>query len=218
VAQNEKRELPVLNAGGASRREVLQGLFAGVGASVAWPAAAHTHFPEPVVAAAQAKARSADWKAEFLDPHQLATVTALCARIVPGSEKAHTDRFIDSLLAVDSRERAGRFMNALGAIEGASLSRFQRPFKALSEAQQVELLTAAATAEPGRKDWIWKPGELVKQPERGPETLTLRDHFDTIKTWVVDGYYSSEAGMKELGSTGQMFWAEFPDCKHPEHT
>jgi hypothetical protein len=47
--------------------------------------------------------------------------------------------------------------------------------------------------------------------------VTLRDHFDRIKGWVVDAYYSSEPGLKELGYSGQMFFAEFPNCTHPEH-
>jgi hypothetical protein len=221
VASKEKRELPVVNADGVGRRELLQGLFAGVGASVALPVVAEQTHPThtaPAVAAAQAKAKAADWKPEFLNAHQFATVSLLCARIVPGSEKGQTDRFLDALLAVDIRDRQARFMNALGAIEGAALARFQKSFKSLSEAQQIELLTAASTSEPGRKEWIWKPGEVLKEPERGPEVLTLRDHFDVMKGAIVDAYYSSEAGLKELGYTGRMFFAEFPDCKHEEHT
>ena len=218
MSGNQKRELPVVNPNGVGRREMLQGLFAGVGASVALPVEAHTHAPEPaLIAAAEAKAKAADWKAEFLDAHQLATVAVLCARIVPGSEKAQTERFIDSLLAAGARERSGRFLGALGALEGASLGRYQRPFKGLSEAQQIELLTAASTTEPGRQEWIWKPGEVLKQPEPGPETVTLRDHFDVVKSWVVDCYYSSEAGQKALGGTGQMFWNSFPNCEHGDH-
>jgi len=219
VSGNPKRELPVVNENGVGRREMLQGLFVGVGASVALPAeAAHTHAPEPaVIAAAEAKAKAADWKAEFLDPHQLATVTVLCARIVPGSEKAQTERFIDSLLGAVARERSGRFLVALGALDGAALARHQHPFKALSEAQQIALLTAASTAEPGQKEWIWKPGEVLQQPERGSEKVTIRDHFDVVKNLIVDCYYSSEAGLKSLGSTGQMFWTSFPNCEHGDH-
>lgn len=222
MATNEKRELPVVNANpdGLGRRELLQGLFAGVGATVALPVAGqHVHVTAPALAQAQAKASAPDWKAEFLDPHAFATLGVLCQRIVPGSEKANTDRFIDSLLAVDTRERSGRFLQALGALERASLERHQKPFKSLGEAQQIELLTAASSAEPSRKDWIWTPGEVLKEPERKaePPTLTLRDHFDVLKGWIVDSYYSSDAGMKELGSTGQMFFTTFPDCTHEEH-
>jgi hypothetical protein len=214
---SDKPRVFLLNPNAVGRREILEGLFAGVGATVAFPTTAHTHLTATSVAAAEAKAKSPDWKPVFLDPHQFATVTVLCARIVPGSEKALADRFIDALLAVDSRERQARFLSALGSIEGFAIARFQRPFKALTEPQQVEVLTQAASGEPARKDWIWKPGEVLKQPEKGEEALALRDHFDHLKAWIVDAYYSSEAGLKELGYTGQMFFTAFPNCEHEDH-
>ncbi len=217
MSADKKVALPVVGDG-VGRRELLQGLFAGVGASVALTGeAAHTHVSPAVVAEAQAKAKAPDWKPEFLDAHQLATLGVLCAHIVPGSEKALADRFIDSLLAVESRERQGRFMNALGAIERSAMERFQKPFKMIGAAQQLELLRAAAAGESSRKEWIWKPGELVQPPDEKDAPPTLRDHFDHIKGRIVDAYYSSEAGLKELGATGQMFFTTFPDCEHPEH-
>jgi hypothetical protein len=175
------------------------------------------HAATTAPAAAQAKAKSPDWKPEFLDAHQFATLTALCARIVPGSETAGADRFVDSLLAVDTNDNKGRFLSAMGALEGAALQKFGRPFKALAEPQQVELLTAVSTAEPGRKDWVWTPGTPMVRPDPGPELVTVRDHFDHLKGWIAGAYFSSEAGLKELGYTGQMFFAEFPDCTHKDH-
>jgi hypothetical protein len=221
---SKKRALPVRKEEGLGlgRREVLRGLVAGVGAGVALPGVAgghpvHHHVASPSAEAAQVKAKAADWKPEFLDAHQFATLTALCARIVPGSDRALADRFVDSLLAVETRDRQRRFLSALGAIEGAALSQFGEPFKSLAESQQVETLTRASSGEPGRKDWIWAPGTPVVRPDSGPETVTLRDHFDHLKGWIVGAYYSSEAGLKELGYTGQMFFPSFPDCTHREH-
>ena len=205
---------------GIGRRQVLQGLLAGVGAAIPGATAAHPlaqGAPRPAaVQAAAAKAKAADWKPEFLDAHQLETVQALCERIVPGSLAARSDRFIDALLAVDTRDNKQRFLSALGAMEGEARRRFDQPFKSLSEAQQGEILFAAATDKPGRVDWIWTPGTLMKQPDPGPPKTTPRDHFDNLKQWIAGAYYSSEAGMKELGSTGQMFFASFPDCDHEE--
>lgn len=224
---DEKRTLPVLNQGGAgpaeagvARRRVLQGLVAGAGVALPGVSEAHPmreHAHSSAAETAQARAKAPDWKPEFLDPHQFATLRALCARIVPGSDVAHADRFVDSLLAVDTRERQQRFLTALGAHEGEALRRFARPFKALTAAEQDEVLTAASTAESGRQDWIWTPGTPVAPPPAGPEEVTLRDHFDHLKGWIAGAYYSSEAGLKELGYTGQMFFAEFPDCKHGDH-
>jgi hypothetical protein len=219
---DSKRVLPVVNdrpeAVGVGRRHVLQGLLAGVGAAIPGATAAHPlaqGAPRPAaVQAAAAKAKAADWKPEFLDAHQLATVQALCERIVPGSLAARSDRFIDALLAVDTRDDKQRFLSALGAMEGEARRRFGKPFKSLPEAQQNEILSAAATDKPGREDWVWTPGTIMKQPEPGPPKTTPRDHFDNLKQWIAGAYYSSEAGMKELGSTGQMFFGRFPDCDH----
>ena len=55
------------------------------------------------------------------------------------------------------------------------------------------------------------------RPDSGPEVVTLRDHLDHLKGWIAGAYYSSEAGLKELGYTGQMFFTSFPDCTHKEH-
>ena len=217
-----KRKLPVVNAApdpaGVGRRQVLQGLLAGVSAAIPGATRGHptAHAPASpgAVQAAAAKAQAADWKAEFLDPHQLATLQALCERIVPGSLAARSDRFVDSLLSVDTRENRQRFLSALGAMDSDAARRFGQPFKALSAAQQVEVLDAAAREKPGREDWIWTPRTIVHQPEPAPPRTTPRDHFDLLKETIVNAYYSSEAGLKELGSTGQQFFAAFPDCDH----
>ena len=202
---------------GPGRRAVLQGLLGGVGAGLALPLGAETH---PVhqhladvakVDRAKAQTKDAAWKPEFLDAHQFATLSALAERILPGSVASGSDRFIDQLLAVDSRENQGRFLTALGAFEGESRTRFGRPWKALTEAQQVEVLTAASTmaAEaPPRQG-------RAPAPKPGPGQVGLRDQFDHLKGWIVGAHYSSEAGMRELGWTGQSFFTSFPDCPHP---
>jgi hypothetical protein len=218
----KKHTLPVVNdvpgPSGLGRREVLQGLIAGVGAAIPGATRAHPLAPAETspaeVQAAAARAKAADWKPQFLDAHQLATLQALCERIVPGSLAAGSDRFIDALLAVDTRDNKQDFLSATGALDGEARLRFGHPFKSLTPAQQDQLLSAAATGAPGKEDWTWTPGTPVKPPEPGPAKTTLRDHFDNVKEWIVGAYYSSEAGQKEMGSTGQMFFASFPDCDH----
>ena len=207
----EKKELPMAGVG---RRQVLQGLTV-LGASFAVPGGVEAHLVAPARAAA--KAKGASGPLAFLDAHQFATVSRLCALIVPGSDKAGADRFIDELLAVAGSERQQKFLTAFGAIEGVALERFQKPFKALTEPQQVEILTAASTGPSGGRDWTWEPGKLIERPKEDDESTTLRDHFDFLKRWIADSYYTSEAGLRELGYTGTMLFTEFPDCTHPEH-
>ena len=192
---------------GIDRRKVLQGLLGGVGVGIAGPALGEPHpvqhhLASPsLVAEAEAKAKAPDWKPEFLDLHQHDTLAVLAERIVPGSTQAHSSQFIDRLLSVDTRENQQKFLGSLGAIEGEAITRFRRPWKALTEAQQVEILTAVSTAASGRD-------------AKGPPTL--RDHFDDLKGWIAGAYFSSEIGMKELGYTGAMFFESFPGCTHPD--
>lgn len=210
----EKKQLPMAGPGNVGRREMLQGLGV-LGAGLVAPGGVHAHLVGPARAAA--KAKGAGGALAFFDAHQFATLSRLCALIVPGSDTAGADRFIDELLAVSGTDRKQRFLTALGAIEGLSLERFQKPFKALAEPQQVEVLTAASTGPSGGRNWTWEPGKLIERPKGDPETTTLRDHFDHLKRFIAESYYGSEAGLKELGYTGQMMFAEFPDCTHPEH-
>jgi hypothetical protein len=200
---------PATGAGGMDRRAAIRALAAGMGAGMTLPAVAeshplHRHLSNPsAVAEAEASTAETDWKPAFLDAHQSETLVSLAEQVVPGSTAAGVTRFVDKLLSVDSQENQRTFLNALGAIEGESINRFGRPWKSLTPAQQVELLTAASTAEPGAKD------------ARGHATVTLRNHFDHLKGWISGAYYSSETGMRELGWTGNVFHGSFPGCPHP---
>jgi gluconate 2-dehydrogenase subunit 3-like protein len=214
----EKKTLTVLpplspvsaTPGTMARRDVIRALVGGVGAGMTLPAVAeshpmHRHLTDAaVLSEADAAAAAGDWKPAFLDAHQSATLVSLAEHVVPGSTAAGVTPFVDRLLSVDTPENQGRFLNALGALEGESIERFGHPWKALSPAQQVELLTAASTAAPGAKD------------ASGATRATLRDHFDHLKGWISGAYFSSEIGMRELGWTGNVFHASFPGCPHPD--
>jgi Gluconate 2-dehydrogenase subunit 3 len=220
-----KIELPVLTSeGGLGRRQWLQGLVGGVGAGlVAIPGLAqthpiHAHLADPAtVAAADAKSAAAGWKPEFLDLYQFETLSSLCERILPGAVKLKADRFIDELLSVDTSENQQAFLSALGGIDGEARARYAKPWKALTEAQQIELLTAASTAaapeDAGGRDLRARNAPAAPSDAAGG---SLRGHFEHLKGWVVGSYYSSEAGMRELGFTGNQFYPSFPGCEHPD--
>jgi Gluconate 2-dehydrogenase subunit 3 len=217
--------------GGVGRRHVLQGLLTGVGAGLAVPGLAathplaeHAHHPLRM-ADAQAKARDENGEPECLDAYQVKMLESLSERIVPGAAAAGCARFVDRLLAASKPEDIRTFLTALGAIEGESRSRYGRPWPDLDETQQSELLAAASSQAAGQPDrGFWTPGtpvadylqppvEVPPEGDVGPR-LTLRDHFDHLKGWVVGAYYSSEAGLRELGYTGPAFAESFPGCTH----
>lgn len=200
----------------SGRRKVLQVLAGGVGAGLAAPAGgagAQQHAHAPSAAAAATGAPPAP--ASFLDPHQLETLASLAEAIVPGSTAAGVAPFVDRLLAADTAARQRAFLGALGAIQAESAARHGKPWLGLTEAQRTELLTAAATARPASEARPWAPGQPVLPPPEPPAPPTLRDRFDLLKERIATAYYSSEAGMKELGWTGEMIHAEPPGCRHP---
>lgn len=230
MAKPPKRGVPAHEPAGVGRRQVLQGLLAGAGAglavpgvSEAHPIAGHARRPERIEAARAAAGRE-DGAAELLDASSMEMLGSLAERIVPGAGDAGCARFIDSLLAAGDPEHARRFLTALGAIDAEGRRRFGKRWSDLDEAQQVALLEAASSAEPGRPEVPpWEPGTsvadyLAAERERasGPAPVTLRDHFDEVRGWVVGAYYSSELGMWELGYTGMSFGATFKPCSHPD--
>jgi Gluconate 2-dehydrogenase subunit 3 len=199
---------------GINRREMVRRLMMAGGAGLAIPGVAEGHpiarhlANQNAVAETSAKAARADWSPAFLDQHQSDTLEILGERIIPGSSKAQVNRFIDLLLSVDTQDAQKKFLASLSAFEAESLRRFSHPYKSLSETQQNEILTSASTAEHG------------KATEGKPLQATLRDHFENLKSWVAGAYYSSEAGMKELGWTGEVFFTSFPGCQesHDHHS
>jgi hypothetical protein len=220
----EKIELPVIGGTpkGLGRREVLQGLMGVAGAGLALPAVAQDHPVQEHLANAQ-RVATADTRANapgtrpvFLSAHEMGTLTSLAEAIVPGSTRARVAPFIDQLLAVDTHENQTKFRSAMGWIDGEASARFQHPWKALTPAQQTEILTAVSTAEVADPPHFWVRGEAVNVPAPLPKRPpTSRDRFDELKGWIAGAYYSSEIGMRELGWTGQTFFPSFPGCAHP---
>ena len=197
---------------GPGRRGFLQTLAMGAGAGLALPG-------EAMSQAAHAHAASAPAEAPvvrvFLDPHQLETVASLAEAIVPGSTAAGVAPFVDRLLAEDTPEAQRAFLAALGAIQAEATARHGRPWLGLEPEQKAELLTAASAGPPSREPRRWTPGQPVLVPALPPAPPTLRDRFDLLKERIATAYYSSEAGMRELGWTGEMIHPEAPGCPHP---
>jgi hypothetical protein len=215
LALGAKGELPVLQeaaaAGGQlTRREVVRRLLAGMGASAAWPvvSAAHPfyeHLENGTAFDIQDQLVIIDWKPVFLNQFEDRRLVVLAERIVPGSEKAQVNRFIDLLLSVDNEKHQKDFVGALAAFETESSKRFGRHLTALNGAQLDEILTDASVNRVG--------GQATSG--EGEES-GLHERFENLKGWVGGAYYSSEIGMRELGWTEDRVFASFPGCEHPE--
>ena len=217
---SDKQEV---STGGMNRREMVRRLATAMTAGMAIPGIAEAHpihqhmRNERTLQAASESAGADNWTPLFFDPHQNQTFTVLAERIIPGSNAAQVNRFVDLLLSVDTMESQKRFLNSLSAFEAYSLKTYQRPFKDLSEDQQNEVLTFASTTKPAQDVPTRRRVGLVSRVNSKEEEipLSLRDHFENLKQWVSGAYFSSEDGMKYMGWTGQVMWPSFPGCQHP---
>ena len=222
----EGRTLPVIQPAsdaGLSRRAALQTLAAGLGASIAVPGLAEAndhpvhkhmaHVAEQAKKPAAAAKPAAAYKPTTFDAHQFATVVVLSELIVPGAKASGTPEFLDKLLTVESADTRRRFITALGAFDGAALKAKQKPFKDLAQADQVALLTEASTGQPSRQPTYWKKGDPIPVPEPPPGPMTLRDHFDHIKGWVVGHLLRVRAGPEGTRLHGQRVPREVPGLR-----
>lgn len=155
-----------------------------------------------------------DWKPQFLSAHQHESVIALSESIVPGSAKAQVDRFIDLLLSVDTPENQQKFVSALSAIDTESQQRLGRLFSSLTVSQKNILLTVASTPAAAPSDLPSRHNSEKGHAQQSDPALY--DHFENLKGWVTGAYYSSEAGMTELGWTPHRVFESFPGCQHPD--
>ena len=200
---NRANELKVIGSetawsGRLTRREMAQLLLAGIGASAAWPFVAgshpiYEHLKNDAIFDEAEKLGAADWKPVFLDAQQNETLIALAESTVPGSTKAQVNRFVDLLLSVDKPESQRKFVESLEAFDVESQKRFSKDFRALNDGDKDMILTDASEKQ-----------------------STLHGHFENLKGWVSGAYYSSEAGMRELGWTADYVFEKFPGCGHPE--
>jgi len=209
-----------VGARGLSRRRMMQRLLGAGGTGWALPGIAAAHpvarhmMSGGTMAAAQAKAADPGWEPIFFDPHQIETLIVMAERIVPNSTQAQVNRFIDTLISVDTQDNQKKFLASLSAFDHEAIIHYNCPFKDLSEEQQNAILTEASTAEPSQPGAGARRRRRPAVPKAGSvqPVLTLRDHFENIKAWVSSAFYSSEFGMKELGWTGQVAWESLPGC------
>jgi hypothetical protein len=200
------------------RRTMLLHLLAAMSAGAAWPLAASSHpvfellrneavlLDNTVFEKAEQLAQ-ANWKPAFLTPQQNELLTALAESIVPGSTRAHANRFIDLLLGVDKPENQRKFLESLAALDAEAQKQFKKSFPALDEEQKNTFLTNAST----------KPTNANATGTEAEKTHSaLYADFENLKGWISGAYYSSEVGMRELGWTGDYAFAAFPGCAHPE--
>src|SRR5580658_8001072 len=167
-----------------SRRDILVQIGAGIGMAAA---------SESVLSAEQASATAA-YAPKALTAHEYATMESLSEWIVPGARAAGATKFIDFLCnATDDMKII--FTGGLGWLDDAMRRRTDgKDFVSASQDQQKAMLDLIAFRESARES-----------PELGPGI----QFFSWARRLVVDAYYTSPAGIKEVGYIGNSAMAKF---------
>ena len=199
---NDKDEL--------TRREAIKSISAGLGVIASLPVlgtpagaqemASHEHSH-----AGQATAPRKSEPLKFFTEAENRAVVEMSERIIPaddhspGAKAANVAAYIDLIVSESTELTKQSWREGLAAINKMSSDKFGKPFADSTADQQIELL------------------KQISKNEKSPETLEER-FFRTIKYATIDGYYTSEIGIKqELHYKGNAYLKEFTGCTHPEH-
>ena len=193
-----------------TRREAIKSIGVGVGVIASLPVlgqgagaqvASHDHSSHSASMTQVAKARPL----RFFTAEENRTIIEVSERIIPaddhspGAKAAQVNEYIDLVISESSEATKQTWREGLAAINKISNEKFGKPFADATVDQQVELLKA------------------ISVNEQSPRTVEER-FFRTIKYSTIDGYYTSEIGIKkELQYKGNAFLKEFTGCTHPEH-
>jgi len=183
-----------------SRRDLLRVIGASVtlttcGAGVLTPALAqHVH---QEVSMAKSLAGGPNYKPLYFTPHQFQTMRKLAELIIPadadsaGATEAGAAEYIDFLCSRNED---------LAVIYSGGLARMDDYMRRKHNADFVESKPEEQTALLDR---------LAFRKNATPETATGEQFFVWARNMVVDAYYTSPAGVKDIGFMGNKVRGEF---------
>ena len=146
---------------------------------------------------------------QFLNEHELATVTVLCNLILPplepygGIVEAEVPEFVE-FMAKDIPEIQVLLRGGLMWLDHKSNTEYKFEFKSASAEQQKEILDTIAFYDP------YMP--IEKQP------MEIQ-FFSLMRNLTLTGYYTSKVGIQELGYKGNMpnIWDGVPQDVLDQH-
>ena len=172
----------------STRRQMLQRIAA---AALAGPlgaeAAQHVH----KAAKQQTVATGGVYQPKALTAHEFGSLQKLCELIVPGASKGHAADFID-LLSSQNPEMAAIYTGGLAWLDHAMERAVNAIFLAAKPADQAALLD-----------------QIAFRRNATPELAAGIRFFEWARRMTVDAYYTSAAGIQELGYLGNKGVAEF---------
>ncbi len=172
-----------------SRRDLIRTIAAAavIGGGVTEAAAQeHVH-----LAASDEKAETGIYNPKAFTPAEYAALGVLCELIVPGATIGGAKEYID-LLSSQNQQLTDIYTGGIAWLNHYSLAHFGNPFASAKVAQQTELLD-----------------RIAYQKNASPELSPGIQFFGWARRMTVDAYYSSKAGIQELGYKGNVGMAKF---------
>ena len=170
-----------------SRRDLFRVLGASMG--VVSPALAqHVH---AALAATKPLAGGPNYRPKSFTRHNFQTLKTLADLVIPGASEAGAAEFID-FLSSRNPDLAAIFNGGFGWLDVYMQKKYGADFLAAKPEQKTELLDKLA----------WKKNST-------PETAPGEPFWTLVRNMVVDAYYTSPAGVKELGYMGNGAMSQF---------
>lgn len=138
------------------------------------------------------------YSAKFLTPHEMATLKRLAELVVPADEggpsaaEVGAHEFIDLICSKASEEVGNAFTGGIHWLDGAMMGKYGKKFVEASAGEQTAMLDVIAY-------------EKNSTPVLGPGI----EFFALARRMIVDGYYTTRAGVKDvgfIGNKGTMKW------------
>jgi gluconate 2-dehydrogenase subunit 3-like protein len=192
----------ISNSNSITRRDILKSLALGAAAGsvlrvIPLQAAGYAH---QVVATE--KTASGAYAPKFFPPHQYKTLQALCQAIIPpegyvgGAIEAGAPDFID-LLTSENPNYQLTLGGGLMWLDGICSDRHGKSFVDCTPDQQKQILDLIAYRKNAKTD---------------PAISQGVEFFAFLRNLTVDGYFTSEIGIKDLQYIGNKYMKDFPGC------
>lgn len=166
----------------------MRGIAAAILAGpISLEAGQHVH----ATTATDAQAAGGVYKPKCLNAHEFETLKLLCEIIVPGASKGGAAEFID-LLSSQNVEMAAIHTGGLAWID-----------RAMERTYNASFLKAKADERTALLD------KIAFRRNRSPELAAGIRYFDWARRMTVDAYYTSAAGIREVGFKGNRASATF---------
>lgn len=170
------------------RRTVLARIaVAALAGPLEFAAAQHVHQE----VAADAKPTGGVYKPKALTQHEFETLKTLCELIVPDASKGGAAEFVD-ILSSQNIDMLTTYTGGLAWLNEAMLREYSADFLTAKPTERTEMLD-----------------RIAYRKNETPELAAGIHFFAWTRRMTVDAYYTSAAGIKEVGYMGNRALAKF---------